>query len=189
MPKHAPLATCSLTLLLLLPLVGCDDSAGDQPSAADQKAAEEKKAKEEADAAAVAERKAKREAEEKAEAEVAKKREEAVAQLCVLPETLPKDPVAACEAVGKAHDEFVRRVGTPEAIAAWEGGGSEKTIPMSVVQCTQADSLQAAACQKHALDHADADLLDETKLLLQTCIDKFPSKRRGGAPVLKKRPG
>jgi hypothetical protein len=189
MLEHARLLSCSFALLMLPALAGCNGSAGGQPSADEKKAAEAKQAKEDADAAAIAERKAKREAREKAEAEAAKKRDDEVARLCVLPPTLPKDPVAACEAVGKAHDEFVRRVGTPEIIAAWEGGESEKTIPMAVVQCTQADSLEAAACQKNALDNADAQMLDHTKLLLQTCIDKFPSKRRGGAPVLKKRPG
>ena len=157
---------------------------------ADEKAAAAKKADDEAkEAAAVAERKAKREAEEKARAETEEKAKAAIERLSVLPAKLPKDPVAACEAVGQAQDAFVRRLGDDKAIAAWDGGGKDKALPMAIVQCTQADSVKTAACQKHMFDNAGPELKDATKQIMQVCIDKYGSTRKPPAGMPQKRPG
>jgi colicin import membrane protein len=189
MLEHRRTIARACGLLTVLSLVACDASTADAPTEAQKRVAAEKEAKDAEAAAAVAAGKAKRDAEKKAEEEAAKKLADELARICVLPEKMPKDPVAACEAVGQAHDAFIRRVGSPEAVAEWDAGGKEKVIPMSVVQCSQADSLEAAACQGHALEAAGPDMVDQTKIILQTCIDNFPGRRRGGAPVLKQRPG
>lgn len=178
-------------LALAFILAACGgEPAGGGP---DAKAAEAKKKKEqeeaELEAKAIAERKAKREAEEKAKADAQAKVTAEVERLAVLPEKLPKDPVAACDAVGKAHDAFIRRVGDAKAVADWDAGGKDKAIPMTVVQCTQADSVKAAACQKNALDGAGPELKDEVKRLMQACIDKFGSKRAPPAGMPQRRPG
>jgi hypothetical protein len=180
-----------LTLCAALILTACGGSkpAGPGP---DQKAAEADaaaKVKAAEDEAAIAKRKAKREAEEKAKAEAEAKLSAELERLCVLPEKLPKDPVAACEAVGKAHDAYVRRIGDPAAIAAWDGGGSEKALPMTVVRCTQADSVKTAACQKNALDGAGPELKDEVGKMMQLCIDKFAKKGQPPAGMPQRRPG
>jgi colicin import membrane protein len=158
-----------------------DQKAADAAAAAKVKAAE--------DEVAVAARKAKREADEKAKADAQAKLAAEFERLCVLPDKLPRDPVAACEAVGKAHDAFIRRVSDPAAVTAWEAGGSEKAIPMTVVRCTQSDSIKAAACQKNALDGAGPELKDEVGKLMQLCIDKFAAKGQPPAGMPQRRPG
>lgn len=180
-------------VLLSAALLSIACGGGSKADAADQKAkaAEADKAKKDAvDEAALAERKAKREAEAKAKVEAEAKLTAEFERLCVLPAKLPGDPVAACEAVGKAHDAFIRRVSDPAAIAAWDGGGSEKAIPMTVVRCTQADSVKAAACQKNALDGAGPELKDQVGKLMQLCIDKFAAgKGQPPAGMPQRRPG
>lgn len=180
------LALVASSLLVL----ACGEPKKTGPSA-DEKAAEAKKAQEDADnAKAVAERKAKREAEEKAkqdsDARVAGELERLSA---ALPAKLPRDPVAACEEVGTAQDAFVRRVGGPEAVTAWDGGGKDKTLPMTIVQCTQADSVKTAACQKAVFDGAGPELKDAGKQIMQVCIDKYGSKAKPPAGMPQKRPG
>lgn len=140
--------------------------------------------------ARLAERKAKREAEFKAKEEAKAKLQSEIERLCVVPEKIEKDFVKACDGVGKAHDAYVRRSGDEERIAAWDGGESEREIPMTVVRCTQADSPQVAACQKNALDGLGPEMKDHLGEFLQTCIDKYASKKaRKGAAVPKRRPG
>ncbi len=178
----------SIPLCVALCLSACGGATPDKkPQPADAARDPEPSAE---DQAVIAARKARREAEKKAQDELEGKIAAELERLTVLPEKLPKDPVAACEAVGAAHDAYVRRTGDAAAIAAWDGGGKERSIPMTVVQCTQADSLKAAACQKHALDGAGPELKDQTKKLLQTCIDKFAARTQpASAAMPKKRPG
>jgi predicted small secreted protein len=186
-----PTRRLAILLCSALTLTACGGETKKAGPTADEKAAEaKKKEQEEADAKAVAERKAKREADEKAKAEADAKVKAELDKLIVLPAKLPKDPVAACDDAGKAQDAFVRRV-NPDGVKAWDEGGKDKAIPMTVVQCTQADSLEAAACMKNAFDGAGAELKDAAKQISQACIDKFPSKTKkppGGA-MPKKRPG
>jgi hypothetical protein len=174
--------SCSIVLFLSL---GCDDGSAAPPAPAKAADADELDAETKA---RLAERKAKREAEQKAKADAEAKLQGEIERLCIVPDDVPKDFVAACDAVGKAHDEYVRRSGDPEAIAEWDGGGSERHIPMTVVQCTQADSVEVAACQKHALDGLGPEMKDHIKDFLRACIDKYASKRPT-AGVPKRRPG
>lgn len=177
----------ALSTALWMSACGGGEPPGPTP---EQKQAEAKKKEQEAaEEAAVAERKAKREAEQKAKAEAEAKVTAELERLCVVPEKLPKDPVAACDAVGKAYDAYIRRVGDAAAVAAWDGGEKDKSVPMAVVQCTQADSVKTAACQKNALDNAGPGLKDEVKKMMQICIDKFASKRQPPAGMPQRRPG
>ncbi len=182
------LARCH-ALTFCLVVSACGGSAPKGPTAEEKQAEANKQAQDKADETAIAERKAKREADEKLKAESAAKVTAELERVVVVPEKLPKDPVEACDAVGKSHDAFVRRVGGAEAIAAWDAGGKDKAIPMTVVQCSMANSIKAAACQKNALDSAGPELKDETKKMMQLCIDKFAATK--GAPpagMPKKRP-
>jgi len=172
-----------------LPLLACGGGAPKGPTAEEKQAETAKKEEAAKNEAAVAERKAKREAEEVLQAEAKKKLAAELERLTVLPEKLPKDPVAACEAVGKAQDEFVRRTGDAKAIAAWDAGGKDNALPMTIVQCTQADSVKTAACQKHAFDGAGPELKDETKQIMQMCIDKFAAAKKAPAAMPQRRPG
>ena len=178
-----------LVCCVALPLFACGGGAPKGPSAEEQKAAADKLAEAAKNEAAVAERKAKREADEVVQAEAKKKVKAELERLTVLPEKLPKDPVAACEAVGKAQDEFVKRTGDAKAIAAWDAGGKDRALPMTIVQCTQADSVKTAACQKHAFDGAGPELKDETKQIMQMCIDKFAAAKKAPAAMPQRRPG
>lgn len=180
-----------LLLCSVLTFVACGgESKPSKPSAEDKAATEAaKKQQEVADEASLAERKAKREADEKAKADAEEKIAAEIAGLLAAPTKVHRDPVLACDEVSKAQDAFVRRVGGPEVIKEWDGGGKDRAIPMTVVQCTQADSLEAAGCMKHMFEAAGEDLRLESKRMIKACIDKYASKRRppaGGVP--KRRP-
>ncbi|MEZ4453028.1 MAG: hypothetical protein R3B09_26445 [Nannocystaceae bacterium] len=171
-------------------ILACGPSEPKGPTAEEKAAEAKKKEQEAADEAALAARKAKREADEAEKARIEAEITAELERICVTPEKLPKDPVAACEAVGEALDAYMRRIGDEAAIAAWEGSGREKAVPMVVVQCTQADSAASAACQRSAFESASPALKDHTKKIMQLCIDKFAAKK--GAPpagVPKRRPG
>ena len=176
-----------LTLCLALTLGACGGSAPKGPTPAEQQASADKEKQAAADEAAIAERKSKREADEKLKAEAAEKVTAELERLTVVPEKLPKG--TSCDEVGKSQDAFVRRVGDPKAIADWDGGGKDRAIPMTVVQCTQADSIKVAACQKNALDGAGPELKDETRKMMQLCIDKFAVRKAAPSGMPQKRPG
>jgi hypothetical protein len=165
---------------------GCDDTAPKQKQQAEAKAAQEEAAAKE-QSAAVAERKAQREAEFKAKQEAEQKVASELERLTALPDKLPKK-LPGCEAVGEAHDAFVRRVSSAEEIATWDAGGKEEGIPMTVVQCTQADSAKVSLCQKNALDAAGPELKESVKQLLQTCVEKYGKGSAPAALVPKKPP-
>lgn len=184
------LALRRLFLCSTLGLYACGGGAPSGPTA-EQKAADAKKAAADAEveAKAVAERKAKREAEQAAQAEADTRVTAEIERLTTLPEKLSKEQQADCDAVGKAQDAFVRRLGDPKAIEAWDGGGKDRALPMTIVQCTQADSARTSACQKAALDGAGPELKDQTKKLMQVCIDKYAAKKAPPAGMPQRRPG
>lgn len=172
-----------LAVFLLLP--ACDGADTKKADAAKAAAAKEKEQAEKD--ASVAKRRADREAGQKAGDEIKAKRTAEFARLCVLPDPLPKKS-PSCEDVGEAHDGFVRRVGEPDVVAKWDGGGKEAAMPMTVVRCTQAASNKVAMCQKNALDGAGAEMLGFEKDLLQKCIEAF-GKAGGKAGVVPPKPG
>lgn len=167
--------TFSLVLVSLL-AAGCGNNAAEEAKKAQEAkaAAEEKQKMEEA----LAKRKAEREAKAKAEEDAEKAVAEAVDKVAVLPETMPKDVVKACDAVAEAQDEFMKRHYEGEALKKWESAKGTQ-LPMTKVQCTQADSVEVAACQKNALDNAPTELRKKLPELLKACIEKFG---KAGAP-------
>jgi hypothetical protein len=135
-----------------------------------QAAAETKKEEKKVDAkmdAAIAKRKAEREAKEKAAKEAEEKIAAAVEAATVLPEKMPKNIEAGCDEVAKAHDRFMQRLFDGPALEKWNGGLKGTQMPMTKVQCTQADSLKVAACQINALDSATPELKKELPKLFR----------------------
>jgi colicin import membrane protein len=188
--RRAPWFAIALALACGELLSACGEPKKSGPTAEEAQAAAKKADDEAKEAAAVAERKAKREADEKAKAAADEKVKAELERLsAALPAKLPKDPVAACEAVGQAQDAYVRRLGDKDAIAAWDAGGKDKALPMAIVQCTQADSVKTAACQKNMFDNAGPELKDSSKAIMQVCIDKYGSTRKPPAGMPQKRPG
>src|SRR5262249_25482240 len=128
--RRRPVAPSGMRTRLIPPLcltalaLACGEPKKTGPTAEEQAATAKKPEDDAKDAAAVADGKAKREADEKAKADAdAKVAAELERLSATLPAKLPKDPVAACDAVGQAQDAFVRRLGDEKAIAAWDAGG------------------------------------------------------------------
>jgi len=165
-----------LLSLLLLSFVftasACDNSEAEAKAAADAKAkADEKKADDEALAKRKADREAKKKAKEDAEAAKAK----AIDDLCVLPEEMPKKLDKACEDASKAQDEFMMKHYDGEALKKWNGAKSTQ-LQMATAQCNKAGSIEAAACQIHALSTAPVEQKKALPDLLRRCLEKFPKK-------------
>lgn len=185
-PSNLPARTLPSALAPALALVAmlgvaCDNSDRNERIADVQKKPPEEDPEEKAKAEA---RKAKRLADEKAKADAEEAVRVEIAKIAVLPEKLPKKLDEACQGVADAHDGFMQRVATGDALAAWNAS-KENEMPMTFVQCAGADSIPAAACQKAALDAASPALADHFKEILATCIAKFaparPAAVAGGA--------
>jgi hypothetical protein len=140
------------------------------------------------------ERKQKRLADEKAKAEQQAARTAEIAKIAVVPPKLPKDLEKGCQAVAEAQDRFMQRHHGGDELAKWTAA-KEEELPMTVVQCASANSLEVAGCQAHALDNAPALLKDGTKEILDACIAKFakampsgPGPGVAGPAAIPKRP-
>lgn len=177
MPRVHSKITCLAILSSCLVVAGCDSGANNQDPAA---AAAEAKAKEDAELQKrIAARRAEREAKEKAKQEEEQKKQEAIAAVAVLPEKLPKKLDQACEGVWEAQQGFMERLygDNPETVEKWKAAaGTQK--PMTITTCKKAGSIEAAACQIHALENAPPELKKELPAILRYCIDKFA----GGPP-------
>jgi hypothetical protein len=180
------------TLFLVTLATACDSKPADPAPAAkvDEKESDEAVQKRMAD------RRAKLEADGKAKTEAAEKMKTTLAALAVLPDKkkIEKNTEKGCAAVGAAHDRFMQKHFTGEALEKWTSAKGT-AIPMTIVNCTKAASVEVAACQVHALDNAPAELKDEASGIMRACIDKFgPASSHGaaaqaGGAVPKKRPG
>jgi hypothetical protein len=67
----------------------------------------------------------------------------------------------------------------PETLDKW-ATASNTQIPLTVATCKKTGSIEAAACQLHALEHAPPELKKELPQLLRTCIDKYAPGAPGG---------
>jgi len=182
-------------VFLALPLglgVACDNSARNQEIAnVEKKDAPE--AKDPEFEKRMEERKQKRLAEEKAKADVDAARTAALEKVAVLPPKLPKKIDKACAEVGEAQDRFMQRMFTGEVLEKWTAAKGTQ-LPMTVMQCTKAGSLEVAACQAYALDNAPPELKEDVPEILKVCIDKFGPASEGGAAAqaggaIPKKPG
>jgi hypothetical protein len=182
-----------LAALPLVVLFGCDNKARNEEIAN----VEKKETKDPELEKAMAERKAKREADDKAKGEAVEAKRAAIDKITVLPEKLPKKLEDACNAVGEAQDRFMQRLHTGDVLTKWTEA-KENQIPMTIVQCASASSLQVAGCQTSALDNAGPELKEDLPEILKVCIDKYgpkgppPGVQVGGAgeiPKIPKKPG
>jgi len=183
-------------VLVTLPLVaalGCDNKARNEEIAnVEKKDAEDPELEK-----AMAERKAKREAEEKAKLAAAEAKRTAIDKIAVAPAKLPKKMEDACNAVAEAQDRFMQRMFTGEVLEKWTAA-KDTQLPMTIVQCVSAGSLEVAGCQVSALDAAPPELKEDLSEILKVCIDKYgpkgppPGAQPGGAgdiPKIPKKPG
>lgn len=152
-------------------LLACDkpeekkDDKKDEPTEADKEVAER-----------LAKKRADREAAEKALVDKAA----AIQALAVLPETMPKDLAAACDAAAKAQDEFMMRNFEGEGLAKWnEAKGTQLGLVKSA--CASAQSIEVPACQANAMNNAPPEYKKDLPELLKACMDKFGGEG-GGAP-------
>lgn len=178
-----------LRLSLALTVLGaCDNSARNERIAdVDKKPVEDAEETKRIEA-----RKLEREAKEKAKADEDEAARVEIAKIAVLPDKKPKKLDEACQGAVDAHDRFMQRLHTGEALAAWNAS-KENELPMSFVQCAAADSIEAAVCQSNALDAASPALKDRYKEIVDACISRFAPARPaalagGGGGAIPKRP-
>lgn len=153
-------------------LAACDkpeekkDDKKDEPSEADKEVA-----------ARLAKKRADREAAEKALVEKAA----AIQALAVLPDPMPKDLAAACDAAATAQDEFMMRNFEGEGLAKWnEAKGTQLGIVKS--SCAAAQNIEVPACQANAMNTAPPEFKKDLPDLLKACMDKFGGEGGGAAP-------
>jgi hypothetical protein len=175
-PRIWPLASCLASCLV--PLLACDSAPAAAPAAAaDEQAAEEAELEKRLE-----ERKQKRLAEQKAAEEAEANKKAAMEAVAIVPDTLPKSLGKACDAVGESYDAFMNRMyaDEDETLQKWNDAKGTQ-LPMTVATCLKGASLQAAACQMHALDNAPEALKGEQTELLRFCIDRYGKVSKGGA--------
>ena len=131
-----------------------------------ERAAAEKASKEKADE--LAKKKAAEEAATKALSD-------AIAQVTVLPEKLPKNIKAACEDTTNAYEQFMRDNRDAGMVMEWFNNKG-KNLGAQRQTCEQ-DTVEAAACLTHALNNRPDALLDRGEegvtMLQVACADKF----------------
>jgi K+-sensing histidine kinase KdpD len=141
------------------------DEKKDEPTEADKEVAER-----------LAKKRADREAAEKALVDKAA----AIQALAVLPEAMPKNLAAACDAAAQAQDEFMMRNFEGEGLAKWnEAKGTQLGMVKSA--CVESQSIEIPACQTNAMNNAPADFKKDLPEILKACIDKFGGEA-GAAP-------
>jgi hypothetical protein len=172
--RFDPTRLLALLVLTSAP-VACDNTArNEQIAAVEKKPAED-------DAKLVAERKEKRLAAERAKAEAADKLRAEIAKIAVATDK-PKIGLAeGCEAAAEAQDRFVARIGSEAAKTEW-AASRENSKPMSIIECTSADSVDVATCQTNALDNAPPALAENMKDILDYCVEKFAKPKPAGTP-------
>jgi hypothetical protein len=91
-----------------------------------------------------------------------------------LPATLPE----ACTRVHQAYDAFMTRVveADPTAAESWTAQRAGQ-LKMTEMICTKNGSIEVAACQAHAFDHAAVQHRPQLQGIMRRCLEKF-----GAAP-------
>jgi hypothetical protein len=124
---------------------------------------------------AVEKRRGERLAQEQANKEAEDRQRQAIDAVAVVPGVEVKDLTKACRAVAKAHDGFMHRHFDGEDLDKWTQS-KDFQLDMTRKRCIKHGSVEVAACQKHALEHAGVALSKEVPALLMRCIDKFGQK-------------
>lgn len=96
--------------------------------------------------------------------------------IAVLPDTMPPDLAAACDAVVTSYDDFMKR-GRESDVDAWHQHRRAK-LGERRQTCGAQGSLTVAACQSRALTGdppslADVERTEAALLVMQRCADKF----------------
>jgi len=165
----------SLIGSIAITLVACDNTARNE-----QIAGVEKKATQD-DSKVVTERAEKRLAAERAKTEAADNLRAEIAKIAVVVDKPKMGLAEGCEAAAEAQDRFVARIGSDAAKTSW-AASRENSKPMTIIECTSADSTDVAACQIAALDNAPPVLAENLKDILDYCVEKFAKPKPAGTP-------
>jgi len=160
---------------IAITLVACDNTARNE-----QIAGVEKKATQD-DSKVVTERAEKRLAAERAKTEAADNLRAEIAKIAVVVDKPKMGLAEGCEAAAEAQDRFVARIGSDAAKTSW-AASRENSKPMTIIECTSADSTDVAACQIAALDNAPPVLAENLKDILDYCVEKFAKPKPAGTP-------
>jgi hypothetical protein len=161
------MSRAAIVLAACFALSACDDSSKPSPQAeAEQKAAKEDADRKERLAERAKEREAKAEAEKQAEEDLKQK----VQEVTVIPEgtKLPKKPTQACDQVGEAQLNFMKKFHpeVPESALTTQIGMIKK-------QCNEMKKIPVAMCQKFALDATTDELKGAINDYLPACMEKY----------------
>lgn len=124
-----------------------------------------------------AERKAKEEAEKAAY-------EAKMAEIITLPEKMPRNTDVACKELTEAFHEFMLKAldGDDGAILDWYNNKKKETLGERRGKCVKIGSLEAAACQIHALRAAPVGWRDKELDIIARCVEKYaPEKAEAAA--------
>jgi hypothetical protein len=134
----------------------------------------------------LAETEKKKQEEKRREAEEKKAKKEAEIEAALrLPDVMPADMQAACDAMLASYDDFMRRGNEKDALEYYDGGRRKKLALVRRDKCEQPGSLEAAACSSVALMQpleslADLERTEAARIVIERCVQKFP-KASGGA--------
>lgn len=96
--------------------------------------------------------------------------------IAVLPDTMPPDLAAACDAVVSSYDDFMKR-GRESDVDAWHQHRRKK-LGERRQTCGAQGNLEVAACQSRALTGdppslAEVERTEAARVVMQRCADKF----------------
>ncbi len=180
--------TTMLTLALALPACGggeADEGHGElEAAAAAALNLQGDEATRKAREADEAERKRKfEERKQKEEAEKAEY-EATMNEIITLPEKMPKNLNAACKDLTEAFHEFMLKSleGDDGAILDWYNNRKKETLGERRGKCVKIGSLEAAACQIHALRAAPTGWREKELDVMKRCVEKYaPEKAEAAA--------
>lgn len=137
-------------------------------------------ATEKARAADEAKRKAAFEAKKKAEEEAKAAWEATLAEIITLPEKMPKNVDVACKELTEAYHEFMIKSleaeKDDEGILRWYNEEKKTTLGARRGKCVKIGSLEAAACQVHAL-RASPPAHGKDLEILSACVKKYAPEK------------
>lgn len=110
--------------------------------------------------------------------------EATMAEIITLPEKMPRSTDAACKELTEAFHEFMLKAldGDDGAILDWYNNKKKETLGERRGKCVKIDSLEAAACQIHALRAAPIGWRDRELDIMARCVQKYaPEKAEAAA--------
>jgi hypothetical protein len=156
------------TSLLLFAVPACDSS---KPAPAANAAADDKAGADAEYEKRMAERKKDRESKAAAEEQAKKDIADKIEKITVIPEgtKLPKKAAEACDQVVEAQRGFMKKF-HPQI----DDAALTTQLGMLKKQCNEMGNVQAAMCQKFALEATDEQLKGAINEYLPACMKKYP---------------